>query len=85
MLPDTGRVSVSTIANEEIIGTLLRMSRSEGIIPALESAHALAFAIRLAADRPRTERILVNLSRRGDKDVDYLLEHYGHKLTLTAS
>jgi tryptophan synthase beta chain len=73
MLSTSGRVSVDTVSDEEAVATFLRIARSEGIIPALESAHALAFAIRLAATRPPTERILVNLSGRGDKDVDFVL------------
>jgi tryptophan synthase beta chain len=73
MLRQSGRLSVDTVSDEEAVATFLRMARSEGIIPALESAHALAFAIRLAAGRPPTERILVNLSGRGDKDVDFVL------------
>ena len=48
----------------------------EGIIPALESSHALALAMREAKKRPY-ESILVNLSGRGDKDIDYVAEHYG--------
>lgn len=77
MLHETGRISVTTISDEEVIGTFFRMAKSEGIIIALESAHAVAFAIKLAAQRPSSERILVNLSGRGDKDVDYVLENYG--------
>ncbi len=73
MLAKSGRVSVGTVPDEEAVATFLHMARSEGIIPALESAHALAFAIRLAATRPPTERVLVNLSGRGDKDVDFVL------------
>jgi tryptophan synthase beta chain len=83
MLHQTGRVSVSTITDEEVIDTFFRMAKSEGIIVALESAHALAFAIRLAAQRPSRERILVNLSGRGDKDVDYVLQHHGHRLQVS--
>jgi tryptophan synthase beta chain len=77
LLHDKGRIQVSTISDEEVISTFFRMAKSEGIIVALESAHALAFAIKLAAQRPPTERILVNLSGRGDKDVDFVLENYG--------
>lgn len=77
MLHEAGKLSVATISDEEVISTFFRMAKSEGIIPALESAHAIAFAIRLAAQRPSSERILVNLSGRGDKDVDYVLENYG--------
>ena len=76
MLRASGRLSVDTVSDEEAVGTFLRVSRSEGIVPALESAHALAFAIRLAVNRPRTERILVNLSGRGDKDVDFVLARH---------
>ncbi|KAF4960742.1 hypothetical protein FSARC_10371 [Fusarium sarcochroum] len=77
MLHQAGRLSVTTIPDDKVISTFFRMAKSEGIIIALESAHALAFAIDLAAKRPLTERILVNLSGRGDKDVDYVLENYG--------
>lgn len=76
MLYEAGKLSIARISDEEVVNTFYRMAKSEGIIPALESAHALAFAIRLAAQRPRSERILVNLSGRGDKDVDYVLEKY---------
>jgi tryptophan synthase beta chain len=48
----------------------------EGIIPALESSHAVAHAIKLAKTMKKDEIILVNLSGRGDKDIDYVLEHY---------
>ena len=77
MLHQAGRISVTTIGDDEVIRTFFRMAKSEGIIIALESAHAVAFAIHLAAQRPTSERILVNLSGRGDKDVDYVLENYG--------
>lgn len=76
MLHEAGRLSIAGISDEEVVNTFYRMAKFEGIIPALESAHALAFAIRLAAQRPASERILVNLSGRGDKDVDYVLEKY---------
>ena len=76
MLVDSSRVSVATVSDDEAVGTFFRIARSEGIIPALESAHALAFSIRLAASRPSTERILVNLSGRGDKDVDVVLARH---------
>ncbi|KAE8411156.1 tryptophan synthase beta subunit-like PLP-dependent enzyme [Aspergillus pseudocaelatus] len=77
MLHQTGRLSAAAISDEEVISTFFRMAKFEGIIPALESAHTVAFAIRLASQRPLSERILVNLSGRGDKDVDYVLENYG--------
>jgi tryptophan synthase beta chain len=77
MLQDMGRLKVTAIPDDEAIGAFFRITKSEGIIPALESSHALAFAIQLAGRRPPSEAILVNLSGRGDKDVDYVLEHYG--------
>ena len=63
--------------DEQAIAAFYRLSRSEGIIPALESAHAVAFSMQLAARRPATESTLVNLSGRGDKDVDFMIENYG--------
>nr|WP_221381595.1 tryptophan synthase subunit beta [Actinoplanes polyasparticus] len=73
MLCKSGRLSVGTVSDDEATATFLRIARHEGIIPALESAHALAFATRLAANRPPNESILVNLSGRGDKDVNFVL------------
>ena len=60
---------------EEAIDAFYKLSQYEGIIPALESAHAVAFAMKYAAQHPK-ESILVNLSGRGDKDIDYVIEHY---------
>jgi tryptophan synthase beta chain len=77
MLHEVGRLNVATICDEEVISTFFRITKSEGIITALESSHALAFAIKLAARSPSSESILANLSGRGDKDVDYVLKNYG--------
>jgi tryptophan synthase beta chain len=49
----------------------------EGLIPALESAHAVAFAMRLAPTLPKTSSILINLSGRGDKDIEFVVNKYG--------
>jgi tryptophan synthase beta chain len=57
----------------------MSLSRDQGIIPALESSHAVAHAMKLAKTLPKTDTILVNLSGRGDKDVDYVVEHFGAK------
>lgn len=84
MLHENGRVSFSAIDDEESADAFYRLSRCEGIIPALESAHAMAFALRLAARRPTAEKILVNLSGRGDKDVDFMIEKYGTSCSLSA-
>lgn len=75
-LHDAGRISYGYATDEQAIDAFFKLSRLEGIIPALESAHAVAYAIELAKQR-RYGSILVNLSGRGDKDIDYVAEHYG--------
>ena len=69
MLKDIGRVQYESATDREAVDAFLALSRSEGIIPALESAHALAFAMRIAPTLGKDKRILVCLSGRGDKDV----------------
>lgn len=76
LLHDLGRVNYVTVGDEEAIEALFLLSRNEGIIPAIESSHALAYAIRVAREG-KTGSILVNLSGRGDKDLDYVVENYG--------
>ena len=71
------RVRYTTIDDEEAIEALFLLSRHEGIIPAIESSHALAYAIRVARTG-QTGSILVNLSGRGDKDLDFVVEKYGY-------
>jgi tryptophan synthase beta chain len=75
-LKELGRTTVGTATDAEAVDAFFRLSRLEGIIPALESAHAVAYAMKLAKQRP-TQDILVNLSGRGDKDIDFVMEHYG--------
>src|SRR3954454_7279792 len=72
-LHDEGRVEYTSATDEEAIAAFHRMARSEGILPALESAHAIAEAIKRAPRLSRKRVILVNLSGRGDKDVDSVL------------
>lgn len=79
-LKDTGRVKYFTINDAEAIEAFFSLSRLEGIIPALESAHAVAFAVKLAGRLDRDESILVNLSGRGDKDIDYIVENFGEEM-----
>lgn len=81
-LKDIKRVNYETINDKEAIDAFVRLSREEGIIPALESAHAVAYAIKMAATMGKDETILVNLSGRGDKDIDYIVEYYGKDLGL---
>ena len=81
-LKDIKRVNYETINDKEAIDAFMRLSREEGIIPALESAHAVAHAMKMAATMSKDETILVNLSGRGDKDIDYIVEVYGKELGL---
>ena len=76
-LKDIGRVQYGTVSDKEAIDAFFELSRSEGIIPAIESAHALAHAFNLAKANPDIGTILINLSGRGDKDIDFVAEKYG--------
>ncbi|HWC02153.1 MAG TPA: tryptophan synthase subunit beta [Methylomirabilota bacterium] len=69
-LKDTGRAEYAAVTDEEALDALGVLTRLEGIIPALESAHAVAHAVRLAATLPREARLVIGLSGRGDKDVE---------------
>jgi len=75
-LKDLGRVNYASINDKEAIDAFFELSREEGIIPAIESAHAVAYAIKLAK-KPNVGTILINLSGRGDKDIDFVVENYG--------
>ncbi len=68
-LKDLGRVNYVAVNDDEALAAFRELTRVEGIIPALESSHALAYATRLAADADRGQIVLVNLSGRGDKDI----------------
>lgn len=76
-LKDIERVQYTTITDKEAIDAFFELSRVEGIIPALETAHVISYAIKLAAELPKEETILLNLSGRGDKDIDFIAEKYG--------
>ena len=76
-LKDTGRGRYETATDAECLEAFMALSREEGIIPALESSHALAYALRRAAELDGGKRLLVNLSGRGDKDIDYVLDKIG--------
>ena len=65
------------VSDSEALLAFSLLCETEGILPALESAHAVAFAAALARERPRTQWILVNLSGRGDKDLDEVLRALG--------
>ena len=76
-LHTTGRAKYVLIDDKECLNAFYTLSRLEGIIPALESAHAVAYAMKIAQQMAKDEVILVNLSGRGDKDIDFIAELYG--------
>ncbi len=69
-LKDTGRANYSVVTDDEAMHAFHELTQVEGIIPALESAHAVAYAMKLAAQKKPDEIILINLSGRGDKDIN---------------
>ncbi len=71
-LHETGRVRYESATDDEALAAFRRLARDEGIIPALESAHALAYCETLARSQPKPARLLVNLSGRGDKDLAHV-------------
>ncbi len=73
-LKDLGRVQYDSVTDQETLDAFMRLSRVEGIIPALESAHAVAWAMRKAPTLSPEHSILINLSGRGDKDPDYVAD-----------
>ena len=72
-LHDEGRVEYTSATDDEAIAAFHRLGRTEGILPALESSHALAETLKRAPRLSRKRVILVNLSGRGDKDVESVL------------
>jgi len=76
-LEGLGRVEYGKVSDGEALDAFRLLARTEGILPALESAHAIAFAVRLAARMPKKAWILVNLSGRGDKDLEIVLSASG--------
>jgi tryptophan synthase beta chain len=72
-LDSLGRVEYVRVADSEALHAFRLLASTEGILPALESAHAIAFAVRLAGTMPKKSWILVNLSGRGDKDLEIVL------------
>ncbi|MDD3762210.1 MAG: tryptophan synthase subunit beta [Nevskiales bacterium] len=68
-LKDIGRVNYTAVTDDEALAAFHELTRSEGIIPALESSHAVAYAKKLAPTMTPEQRIIVNLSGRGDKDI----------------
>lgn len=74
LLKDLQRASYESATDKECLEAFMALSRMEGIIPALESAHAIAYAMKVAKEMSPGQSILVNLSGRGDKDIDFVLD-----------
>lgn len=79
-LHDTGRAEYVAITDDEAVDAFEYLSRTEGIIPAIESAHAVAYAMKLAPTMRRDQIIIVTLSGRGDKDVAAIARYRGEDL-----
>ena len=84
LLHDLDRVKYVTIDDDQAIEALFLLSRVEGIIPAIESSHALAYALQIAREN-KPNSVIVTLSGRGDKDLDYIIEKYGDGKEFLAS
>ena len=74
LLKDKNMATYESATDSECLDAFMALSRLEGIIPALETAHAIAYAMRVAKDMSSDKTILVNLSGRGDKDIDFILD-----------
>ena len=79
-LNDIGRADYVGATDQEALDAFQLCTRTEGIIPALESAHAIAYAAKIAPDMAKDKILVVNISGRGDKDIFTVAEHLGVKL-----
>jgi tryptophan synthase beta chain len=79
-LKDSGRATYVAVTDEETLDAFQLLCNTEGIIPAMESAHAVSYAAKIAASLGKDQIIVVNLSGRGDKDMDIAAEALGLKL-----
>ncbi len=77
-LKDSRRVKYDSVSDKEAVNAFMMLAKHEGIIPALESAHAVAYAVKIAKSRSKSSSIVVTLSGRGDKDVE-VVENYLRK------
>jgi tryptophan synthase beta chain len=76
-LKDSGRATYVSISDDEAVDAFNLLSLKEGIIPALESSHAIAYAVKLAGTMKKTQTVVVTLSGRGDKDVQIIAKRAG--------
>ena len=81
MLHDTGRAEYVAVTDEEAVSAFEYLSRTEGIIPAIESAHAVAHAMKLAPAMGKDQIIVINISGRGDKDCVSIARYRGEELS----
>ncbi|MDE0855557.1 MAG: tryptophan synthase subunit beta, partial [Nevskia sp.] len=79
-LKDSGRVSYVSVTDDEALAAFHELTRIEGIIPALESAHAVAYGKKLALHMRRDETLVINVSGRGDKDIFTIAKREGIEL-----
>jgi len=79
-LKDIGRVNYVAATDDEALAAFHTLTRIEGIIPALESSHAVAYGMKLAATMKPAQRIIINLSGRGDKDINTIAKIEGIEL-----
>jgi tryptophan synthase beta chain len=79
-LKDTGRANYVSITDNEALDGFYALTRMEGIIPALESSHAMAYAMKLAPTMSQDEIMIINLSGRGDKDMQTMARREGIEL-----
>jgi len=79
-LRDVGRIEYTYATDDETLAAFELLSHTEGIIPALESAHAVAYVEKTAAEMSRDDIVIINLSGRGDKDAQIAAKHLGHNL-----
>jgi tryptophan synthase beta chain len=77
---DLGRFEFTSVTDEEALQGFQILARTEGIMPALESSHAVTYAVRLAKQLPRSKAIVIGLSGRGDKDVHVIAKALGSKV-----
>ncbi|MDP5275851.1 tryptophan synthase subunit beta [Chengkuizengella axinellae] len=73
-LKESGRAEYYTVTNEEVLEAFQVLSKTDGIIPALESAHAVAYTMKIAPTMDKDQILIVNLSGRGDKDVEQVFQ-----------
>lgn len=76
-LKSIGRVTYDAVGDQDALDAFYTLCKTDGIIPALESAHAVAYGVKLAKKLPPEETVLVNLSGRGDKDIDFIVSKFG--------